>query len=55
MSTISEYKDKLISVLKDYNKLKREFENCRNELCLKCGNCRDPELKYICNSCKWKH
>ena len=34
--------------------LKSEFETCRNELCLKCGEYKNAH-KGACDGCRWKH
>lgn len=31
-----------------------EFEVCRNELCLKCGEYKNAH-KGACDGCRWKH
>ena len=33
--------------------MEREFLDCVNELCLKCGNYRDEHLG-ACDGCRWK-
>lgn len=33
--------------------LKRDLKDCRNELCLKCGNYRKKHLG-ACDGCRWK-
>jgi hypothetical protein len=35
-------------------RLERELRDCRNELCLKCG---DYKMKHMgaCNGCRWEH
>ena len=33
--------------------LQKELRNCRDELCLKCGNYRDAH-KGACNGCRYK-
>ena len=36
------------------NRLKRELKDCRNELCLKCGQYMEAHLG-ACNGCKYEH
>lgn len=36
------------------SKLQKELNDCRNELCLKCGNYRESYLG-ACDGCRWKH
>lgn len=33
-------------------KLQRELRQCRNELCLRCGNYREKHLG-ACDGCRW--
>ena len=35
------------------SRLHRELEDCRNELCLKCGNYKEDYLG-ACDGCRWK-
>lgn len=35
-------------------RLQRELKNCRNELCLKCGNYKEAHLG-ACNDCRYQH
>ena len=35
-------------------KLQKELNDCRNELCLRCGNYRESYLG-ACEGCRWKH
>lgn len=45
---------KLWNTLRAENKqLKRDLEDCRNELCLKCGDYKTAHLGS-CNGCRWK-
>jgi len=34
------------------DRLRREFKDCVNELCLKCGNYHEEHLG-ACNDCRW--
>lgn len=36
------------------SRLQRELNDCRNELCFKCGNYREEHLG-ACDGCRWKH
>ena len=36
-----------------YKTLEREFRDCRNELCLKCGDYKQRHLG-ACDGCIWK-
>ena len=36
-----------------YKTLEREFRDCRNELCLRCGEYKTAHLGY-CNGCRWR-
>ena len=36
------------------SKLQRELNDCRNELCLKCGKYSEAHLG-ACDGCRWKH
>ena len=36
-----------------YKTLEREFKDCRNELCLKCGAYHKAH-EGACNGCRWK-
>ena len=36
------------------SKLQRDFNDCRNELCLRCGNYLESYLG-ACEGCRWKH
>lgn len=37
----------------EFAKLKRDLKDCRNELCLKCGNYREAH-NGACDGCRWK-
>lgn len=34
-------------------RLKRDLRDCRNELCLRCGNYKEAH-KGACDGCRWK-
>ena len=36
-----------------YKTLEREFKDCRNELCLKCGDYKQRHLG-ACDGCRWR-
>ena len=36
------------------NMLRNELKNCRNELCLKCGNYREAH-NGACDGCRYRH
>ena len=36
-----------------FKTLEREFKDCRNELCLKCGEYKTAHLGS-CDGCRWK-
>ena len=35
-------------------KLERDFRDCRNELCLKCGNYKQKHIG-ACDGCRWEN
>lgn len=35
-------------------RLRKELKNCRNELCLKCGNYKEAH-KGACDGCRYRH
>jgi hypothetical protein len=35
-------------------RLERELRDCRNELCLRCGDYKTKHLGS-CNGCRWEH
>lgn len=35
-------------------KLQKELKQCRNELCLKCGDYRNAHLG-VCDDCRYRH
>ena len=35
-------------------RLRKELKNCRNELCLKCGNYREAH-NGACDDCRYRH
>ena len=35
-------------------RLRKELKNCRNELCLKCGNYREAH-NGACDGCRYRH
>lgn len=37
----------------EFAKLKRDLKDCRNELCLKCGEYKQKHLGS-CDGCRWK-
>lgn len=39
--------------VEEHERLKRELQNCRDELCLHCGNYKRSHLG-ACNGCRWK-
>ena len=38
----------------EFAKLKRDLKDCRNELCLKCGNYRQAH-HGACDGCRWRN
>ena len=39
-----------------YNTLQTDFEDCRNELCKRCGDYKKVHLGFgECWDCRWKH
>lgn len=36
------------------DELKRNLRDCRNELCLRCGNYSERHLG-ACDGCRWRH
>ena len=47
-----------LSILKAFadakiERLERDLRDCRNELCLRCGNYREKH-KGACDGCRWK-
>lgn len=43
-----------ISVLVNYIfKIERDLKDCRNELCLKCGDYKQRHLG-VCDECRWR-
>lgn len=37
----------------EFAKLKRDLKDCRNELCLKCGDYKQRHLG-ACDGCRWR-
>ena len=37
----------------EFAKLKRDLKDCRNELCLRCGQYKTAHLGS-CNGCRWR-
>lgn len=47
LDLVRESKERIIS-------LKSELKDCRNELCLKCGNYKQKHLG-ACDGCRWRN
>lgn len=39
--------------ISEVERLKRELRDCRNELCLKCGDYKDA-YRGACDGCRWE-
>lgn len=50
---ISENDLAIEKLLRENEQLRREYNDCRNELCMKCGYYRCAHIG-ACDSCKWK-
>ena len=48
------FKNKIKYLKKDNDNLMKILNNCRNELCLKCGNYIEAS-QGACSQCRWKH
>ena len=48
------YEDARLELKGENEMLRCEFETCRNELCLKCGEYKNAH-KGACDGCRWKH
>ena len=49
-SVLMETYDKMV---RERDKVKSDLKDCRNELCLKCGNYREAH-NGACDGCRWK-
>ena len=43
----------LVDTASAYEKAVRDLKDCRNELCLRCGNYREKH-KGACDGCRWR-
>lgn len=46
--------DSFAEMLAKIERLKNEVKNCRNELCLKCGNYHEAH-NGACDDCRYRH
>ena len=60
VETINEVQETLARIRKlvveakaDHDRMLSELRDCRNELCLRCGNYREKHLG-ACDGCRWK-
>lgn len=51
--TIGRFKDIKAQLEDAYKTLERNYRDCRNELCLRCGSYKTAHLGS-CDGCKWK-
>lgn len=52
-STVSEIRLLALDSLSEIRQLQSELRDCRNELCLRCGNYKQAH-KGACDGCRWK-
>ena len=52
--TVNGLRDTVTQVIGKYMKIQSELRDCRNELCLKCGQYKDAHLG-ACDGCRYRH
>ena len=51
--TLARIRKLVVEAKADHDRLMSELRDCRNELCLKCGNYREAH-NGACDGCRWK-
>lgn len=51
--TLARVRKLIVEAKADHDRLKSELRDCRNELCLRCGQYKTAHLGS-CNGCRWK-
>ena len=52
--TVNGLRDTVTQAIGKYMKIQSELRDCRNELCLKCGQYKDAHLG-ACDGCRYRH
>ena len=51
--TLARIRKLVVEAKADHDRMLSELRDCRNELCLRCGNYREKHLG-ACDGCRWK-
>ena len=53
LDLVRDLKHRVDGLKADYDKVSRDLRDCRNELCLRCGDYKQRHLG-ACDGCRWK-